>query len=373
MEQESKRKKVLIIGAGHAGCYLAALLAKKYEVLVFEEHKKIGLPVQCTGIVTSEINKLIEIKKDFLVNRIKNAEISSENNSVKLKLKNENIILNRAKFDSYLAEKARQKGAKIFLGARFLGYTNKKAAIKIKNKIKEIIFDIIVGADGPNSTVNKIFFKNKYKLIIGVQARARLKNDNVVNFYLNIGEIAWVVPEDKKIARIGIITEKNTGKIFDNFLKKILGNNFKSKIIEYQGGLVPVYNPKAKTHTKINGKDIFLLGDAASQVKATTYGGIIQGLTAAQAVANYLNEGKNYMKEYKKLNRELKTHLRVRNILDTFSQEDYDILISIIKKEKNKRILEAHERDNLSKIFIKFVFTEPRLVYFAKNLIKSLF
>jgi len=367
------KKKVLIIGAGPAGCYLAALLAKKYEVLVFEDHKKIGIPIQCTGIVTSEISKLIEIKQDFLINKINNAEIFSENNSVNLKLKNENLIINRTKFDGYLAEKARQRGAKISLGARFLGYTNKKAAIKIKNSVKEVSFDILVGADGPNSTVNKIFFKNKYKLLIGAQARARINNDNSVKFYLTEGKIAWLVPENKNIARIGIIIEKNTNKIFNAFLEKILGNSFKSKIIEYQGGLVPVYSSEAKTHTKINGKEIFLLGDAASQVKATTYGGIIQGLTAAKAIASYLNEGKTYSEEIKKLNKELKLHFKIRKILDTFSKKDYDALISIINKRKNKKILEIHERDDISKIAFKLIFSEPKLLYFAKNLIKSLF
>ena len=42
---------ISIIGAGPAGSYLASLLRKE-EVEVFEEHDKIGLPVQCTGITT---------------------------------------------------------------------------------------------------------------------------------------------------------------------------------------------------------------------------------------------------------------------------------------------------------------------------------
>jgi len=46
--------KISIIGAGPAGNYLAYLLAKNsFDVCVFEEHKTVGLPVQCTGITTS--------------------------------------------------------------------------------------------------------------------------------------------------------------------------------------------------------------------------------------------------------------------------------------------------------------------------------
>ena len=59
---------ITIIGAGPAGCYAALGFAKKgRQVQVFEEHDKIGVPIQCEGIVTSEIKKLIEIKKDFVI------------------------------------------------------------------------------------------------------------------------------------------------------------------------------------------------------------------------------------------------------------------------------------------------------------------
>ena len=55
-----------IIGAGPAGLHTAYLLAKAgKEVNVFEEHKEIGLPVQCTGITTSHLKKFTEIKKTW--------------------------------------------------------------------------------------------------------------------------------------------------------------------------------------------------------------------------------------------------------------------------------------------------------------------
>ncbi|MEM4264021.1 MAG: NAD(P)-binding protein, partial [Candidatus Woesearchaeota archaeon] len=42
---------ISIIGAGPVGSFAAYLLAKAgFEVSIFEEHEKIGLPVQCTGL-----------------------------------------------------------------------------------------------------------------------------------------------------------------------------------------------------------------------------------------------------------------------------------------------------------------------------------
>ena len=48
--------------------------------------------------------------------------------------------------------------------------------------------------------------------------------------------------------------------------------------------------------------ELFLIGDAALQVKATTYGGIIQGLEAAQAASNSILNGDNYQKGLIKYN-----------------------------------------------------------------------
>ena len=63
---------ISIIGAGPAGSHLAYLLAKKgRKVNVYEEHKSIGDPVQCTGLVRDSIKQLVDIIKDVIVNLIK--------------------------------------------------------------------------------------------------------------------------------------------------------------------------------------------------------------------------------------------------------------------------------------------------------------
>ena len=49
--------KVVVIGGGPIGCYTAYLLAKEgHSVEIYENHKKIGAPIQCTGILTSSFD-----------------------------------------------------------------------------------------------------------------------------------------------------------------------------------------------------------------------------------------------------------------------------------------------------------------------------
>jgi geranylgeranyl reductase family protein len=366
-----------IIGAGPAGLYTAYLLAKQgKEVNVFEEHKEMGLPIQCTGITTAHLKDLIEIKKEFLINKVNTARIYFDKNFIDFKLKQENIILDRKKFDQYLAKKAKQAGANIFLNHKFLDYKKNKITIKdIKNKkIKKIKTDILIGADGPLSKVSKLINKNKIDFWTALQARAKIKTDKKI-FEAHLGSIApkffaWVVPENNSTARVGLAT-KNPNLYFKKFLK--LKGIKQKDIIEYQGGIIPLYNPKLKIQNKQ--KNIFLIGDAATQLKATTGGGIIPALSSSKILVDSIIKNKNYEMEFKKtVGKDLFASLKIRAILNKFSDKDYNYLINLFKNKKLKNIIEQYDREFPSKFIIKLLITEPRFFYFLKysiNFLKS--
>jgi digeranylgeranylglycerophospholipid reductase len=356
---------ISIIGAGPAGCYAAYLLAKEgKEVQIFEEHKEIGLPIQCTGLVTSSIKDILKLKKNIIINEINKVKIFSKNNCLELKLKDKNLVLDRKKFDNYLADLAISKGAKIFLNYKFTD--NKKNIIKIKyNNEQETVLktDYLIGADGPLSQVAKSNnLLKKRKILTGIQAIVKLKNDNCIEFYPSIGTFAWVVPENKETCRIGVASYKNPKEDFNKLLKL---KNIKNTL-EIQGGLIPIYTPKLKTRKD----NIYLIGDAASQVKATTGGGIIQGLKAAQTLKDSIINKKNYQKEWKKeIGKDLWVHLKIRNIMNKFKEKDWDLLIKLFKKDKIKSIIENFDRDYPTKFLFKLILNEPKLLYFLKFLL----
>lgn len=352
---------ITIIGAGAAGCYTAYLLAKAgKEVQIFEEHKEIGLPIQCAGLVTSSINEILKLKKGIIINEIDKVKIFSKNNCLELKLKNKNLVLDRKKFDNYLADLAIKEGVKIFLNYKFLDY-NKK--IKLRYKGGNEIFsetDHLIGADGPLSQVAKSnILTKKRKFLTGIQAIAKSKNENYIEFYPSIGTFAWVVPENEETCRIGVASYNNPKDCFHKFLKS---KNIRV-ITELQGGLIPIYNPKLKTKKD----NIYLIGDAACQVKATTGGGIIQGLKAAQTLANSIINKTNYEKKWKKeIGKDLLLHLKMRNVMDKFKDKDWDLLIKLFRRDSVKRIIESFDRDYPTKFMLKLIFNEPRLLYFLR-------
>jgi len=358
---------ISIIGAGPAGNYLASLIANKKEVVIFEEHNTIGKPLHCTGLVTQEISNIIPIKPNLILNKLKKIRIYSPNKDyVEITFKKPNLILDRVEFDKFLLDEAIKNGAKIITNHKFIDYKKPDLIFKTPKGIKKYKADIIIGADGVNSRVSKIINKNeKRKIFIGIQARVNLDTDpEIIELHLSKNAFAWVVPESKYISKIGLISFSNKisqTRLFKGFLDKRAPN---AKIREYISGLVPLYNSKLK----LKKGDIYLVGDAATMVKATSFGGIIQSLQSSKILADSILNKKNYKKEIKKrLKKDLKHHLIIRKVLNRFSDEDYNELIKISKKVVP--ILEKHERESPKRILIEAALKQPKLLKFFKKLI----
>lgn len=362
-------QNINIIGAGPIGCYIGGILAKNgFNVDIYEEHSSIGKPMHCTGIVTQELSNLVNLEgKDFVLNALKKVRVYSKNNFIEIP--SNDIVIDRQKFDNYIADKAGEYGAKINLNSRFLGIEKNNIIIEELKSRKIILKDrgILIGADGAFSKVEKLTGQIQKKFYFGIQARIKGKFDkNSYSVYLGSicpGFFAWIVPESDKIARIGLAAEKNPGDYFDNFLKILKIN--KKDIIERYGGPIPIFN-KIKVLSKNN---IFLVGDAASQVKATTCGGLVPGLKAAKILSDCIINNKDYNKELKKMNFGLSIHLKARKFLNKFSDKDYDKLLSLIKKEKIKEILCKHNRDSPSKMLPKIIINQPKFLFFYLKMV----
>ncbi len=353
---------ISVIGAGPAGCFYASK-EKNEDVHIFEEHKEIGKPVACTGILTDSIRNITNIKEDLIVNKIKQFKIVAPNKKTAyIKLNNPDIILDRAKFDAYMLEKAIENNVKLHLNEKFLGYKKANNCYKIKTSKREYETDIIVGADGPLSNVAKsagIYGDRKF--IIGLQARCKFPRleENTTEIRLGLGEFSWIVPEDDKIARVGVIGH-NIKEDYKKLIKEC-------KVIEDQSGIVPLYNPKQV----LRKGNVFLIGDAATQVKATTYGGIIYGLIAGKYLAE---DKKNYVKNFNKnLKKELLLSLKMRNFMNLMKKEQYNELVDIFQKEENIKILSKYERDFPSKFILRLLIKEKGFWKIGVNVLKNKF
>ncbi len=397
-------KSVAIIGAGPAGNYTAYLLAKAgCNVTIFEEHLEAGLPIQCTGILTADLKDHLELSDEYIVNRMQKVKVFAPDNTV-FETKNDDIIVCRHKFDNYILKKALAVGAKIEKGAKFINYNKetKKITLEKKNNATKkiphawtqsksdnldeigIIFkrsecwDFLIGADGPNSKVSQIINSKILKqyptqMYYGAQATVKGNFESDI-YHVYLGSVCpefflWVVPENRRLARIGLATKKTPHIYFNKAMEKL--GYTAMDIIDRQGGLIPCYNPKIK----VQEGNIYLIGDAATIIKSTTGGGIVPHLEAAKILVDCIISNKDFNKELKRT--KLRSHLFIRKFLDQFSDEEYDGMIRALNKSTASAVMEKYTRDNPLQLMMQLVLQNPQFLLFglkhAKKMWKSYF
>lgn len=327
---------VLIVGAGPIGCKTAELVSSQgFNVLVLEEHSKIGKPVQCAGLVSHRTLELGDVSKDVIVNQVEKAKLQTLTGFLEIGSESPVYVIDREKFDKELSEKAESEGAEIRKNSKFKKYKIEKESVtSITNKGK-FKSKTLVGAGGPRSTVAKSAgLKLPENVLIGIQQTIRSEYDpDAVELYFDASPdfFGWVIPEDKKWARVGLASSKDPKRLFKRFVKENFGKpESKNKV----GGLIRYGLIKRSVKERM-----LLVGDAASTVKPFSGGGIIFGLIGAKIASkacigalrsNDFSEEffrKNYEEKWKqKLGKEMRAQLALRKFFYSFHQ--YGVLIS---------------------------------------------
>ncbi len=405
MSEKVKFFDICIVGGSIAGNYLAYLLSKlpiKLNIAVIEEHREIGLPFQCAGIVSMKLDKLIDLPKEIILNRVKTAKIvAPSGKTIKLAGKERPYIINRIALDKLFYEKIKNKSnISYFLGEKFksLKYLteNGEKYVIIETSHHKIKVKMIIGCDGPFSFVGKhMGIRNDIIYAAQVRAKAGFPQDEAAMYFDPRWKelFGWIVPEgDNGIYRIGIASKENISYNFKIFLKKL--NISDDKILDRQGGVIPYGYMK-----EVAFDNCLLLGDAACQVKATTGGGIVMLLTAAKIAAYCIlkcfengNFSKKFIKKHyqlpcsRKIGRQLKIHYFIRSIFEIFTPNDFDTFFQIVKSNQIESIISLYGDMDFplsllirlfrNSLFLKFFFGIIKSKFFSlikifKNLIKK--
>jgi len=163
----------------------------------------------------------------------------------------------------------------------------------------------------------------------------------------------WVIPEDENWARVGLATKKNVVKCLDNFFLKRFNRKVKCKKIlagTIRYGLID---------NSVSNR-ILLVGDAASQVKPFSGGGLVYGLIGAEVAAKACIkslEEENYKKGFLKKNYDdvwkeklawpIRKGLVMNKIIHAFNDDQLSLLFLLIKMGKLTKLLEFTDMDLL--------------------------
>ncbi|MBI4139358.1 NAD(P)/FAD-dependent oxidoreductase [Candidatus Woesearchaeota archaeon] len=350
---------IAIIGAGPAGGYLAYKLAQEgKEVTIYEEHEVVGKPVQCTGIVTKAYDHF-EMPKNIIMNELEEVHIHAGRETVAIPL-NEHV-LNRHLLDETITKMAVKEGATLMTGHKYIAREGNEAIIQTNGGVIRHSFEFLAGCDGPNSIVAQTSGLDKVKnYYIASQATVEGDYDTKV-FHTYFGENApkffgWSVPEHQKYSRVGVATLEKPGE----YMNQIMNLTNSEKVTDRQGGVIPIYNPKAR----IMNETTALIGDAGGMIKATTGGGIITSMMQSRIVADKIL-GNPWKKDYKNLRLQLWLHYKIRLMLNKFTTKDYEKLLRLMNTARVKTILHKYPREYPTKFLYKLAIAQPRLAGLA--------
>ena len=179
----------------------------------------------------------------------------------------------------------------------------------------------VVGADGAASKVAEAAGWPRQKTVPLVQAIVKLPSDyppaTVRVWFVpdDTPYFYWLIPDAEGRGALGLIGEDGaqTRRVLENFLEK---KHFDP--LSFQGARIPVYTGWVPVDRTVGGGKVYLVGDAAGQVKVTTVGGIVTGVRGAEGVAEaILNGGRS--RKLSSLRRELNLHLLIRKRAASFS------------------------------------------------------
>ncbi len=366
--RERDNEEVIVVGGSAAGFYTAAKVAQGGKRVRVLESKPSLEPASRTLIVTNHFrNQLGASANESVLNEIRRFELFTDGRSAQIALAKPDLIIERARLIPGLAREARDSGAEISFDTRFLGLSPNANGIHVQvesgGQQKELHANSVVGADGAASRVARTSGWAPFETVPLLQAIVRLPKDCPVDttrvwfvpddtpyFY-------WLIPESAERGALGIIGEdgRDTAKCLSRFLEKK-----GMEPLEWQGARIPVYKRWVPVKRRLGKGDVYLVGDAAAQVKVSTVGGIVTGFRGAQAVAeSILQAGRG--RELRALRRELSTHWLLRRTMHHFQQTHYSRLVDLLNAATRETLSEV-TRDESTRLLWNVLRRQPQLI-----------
>ena len=367
-----------IVGASAAGLFTAYLLGRAgRKVRVFEGAQDFD-PKPRTLIVTSRMDTVLgEIGRKAQVNEIRRFELFTDGRVARISLDRPDLVIERNRLIRELAYAAQASGAHIEFGRQFVSLQGGKKSLTLHlrgaNRIsEEATVSTAVGADGAFSRVARSAGWPQQSTVPLVQATVRLPSDMPADttrvWFIpdDTPYFYWLIPDSPTTGVAGLIGQDGpaTRRALEGFLAKR-----HLEPTDYQAARIPVYSKWIPIRRKLDGGEVYLVGDAAGHVKVTTVGGIVTGFRGAMGVADAILAGKPGSR-LRALRRELDVHLLIRKVIHNSNQARYSHLVDLLNA-RSRKDLEGCTRDEPSQILWRLCLHQPRLLLFGLRALLS--
>jgi digeranylgeranylglycerophospholipid reductase len=284
---------VLIVGGGPGGLFMAARLAGRgVRTVVCEEHARVGDPVHCTGVLSSDSFSRFDLPLDATLNHLTEVRFVSPG-GIPVDYSTPSAIatvIDRPVFDRALADRALAAGAEIRSGARVIALEADAAGVRATVGGEVVRSRLAVLACGAQYGFQQRFGFGLPSTYLHT-AQRELPADVMPSVELHFGRdvapggFAWAVPVVRPegfFVRVGVMTARDAPGCYRRMLERV-------------GDRWGVSNRELPPRLKIlplgaidrtYADRLLAIGDAAGLVKPTTGGGIHYSIVSASIAAD---------------------------------------------------------------------------------------
>lgn len=295
-----KRADVVVIGGGPSGLRVAGRLAARgLDVRVLEKKPRIGMNVICTGIVGRELFDDFGLDRGSIIGEIRSVRLVSPF-ATALTYEHPRpfaCVVDREKFDGWLADAARAAGAAIELGSPVEDIDVRPDGVVVSARdgsgapVRHAAAVAVIASGVDASLQKKSGLGRPRDFLNGAQMEVALDGPDTTTIFfgrdVSPGGFGWAVPAGEGKVRIGLLTRKDPKASLRRMIETSFGTlppaagetPIRTKPVA-QGLLSPTFANR-----------VLSVGEAAGQTKTTTGGGISYGLVCADLAAEVLLNG----------------------------------------------------------------------------------
>ena len=288
-----QRCHILVVGAGPAGASAATVAASKgLDVVLIDRSRRVGYPVRCAEYIPAALLGETQVGRHFVVQNIRRMRTLLPDGTI-TETKAPGYTIHRDHFDQALVGKAREAGARLLLGTTALCLREKKVYIQeADGGCSTLEAEVILGADGPHSTVGRWIGSVNKHMVPAVQVRVPLKRpmeDTEVYFEKDIyGGYGWLFPKGEE-ANVGIGMKTVRGKewtiweVLNRFLARLVREG---KVTGEPSWRSAGWLPVEPLQRVIQGNTL-LAGDAAGHTHPITGAGVAQAVICGKKAGKW--------------------------------------------------------------------------------------
>jgi geranylgeranyl reductase family protein len=283
-----------VVGAGPAGSRFARGAAERgHDVVVFEAGT-VGEPLACSGHVSTDLWEYVPegAREDLLQNEVYGARfhLGGPESRAYPFYKDDPVsnVIDRVGLDRVLADAAVEAGAELREDHTVTGVAERpdRVVLTVQGPGGEqsVTARMVAGCDGPRSRVrDELGLSEPDDILHGVLGfDPATDHQDFVDVHLTVPRFfAWRIPRGEAGVEYGLAAAPGED-VPDRFSDLVAG--YDATVDRRCSGAIPIGPPETVTSERG-----FLAGDAAAQTKPFTGGGILYGMTAADAAAETID------------------------------------------------------------------------------------